>query len=84
MMKKSAFKLSTIKQVWHYIRRYRFLLLLSILFATITVALTLYIPIVIGQAIDLLEGGKGTVNFDAILMLLLRVGVIAIVIAILQ
>lgn len=83
-MKKSAFKLSTIKQVWHYIRRYRFLLLLSILFATITVALTLYIPIVIGQAIDLLEGGKGTVNFDAILMLLLRVGVIAIVIAILQ
>ncbi len=83
-MKKTAFKLSTIKQVWHYIKRYKLSLLLSIIFATITVALTLYIPIVLGQTIDLLAGGKDTVNFDKVLELLARVGVIAIIIAILQ
>lgn len=83
-MKKSNFKLSTIKQVLHYIKKHSFLLVLSILFATITVALTLYIPIVIGKAIDLLASGSGKVNFDEIFKLLFEVGIITFIVAILQ
>lgn len=83
-MKKSNFKLSTIKQVLHYIKKHSFLLVLSILFATITVALTLYVPIVIGKAIDLLASGSGKVNFDEIFKLLFEVGIITFIVAILQ
>ena len=83
-MKKSKLKLSTIKQVLKYVKRYTPLLILSILFATATVALTLYIPIVIGQAIDLLANGAGTVDRDAVWNLLLRVGIIAVIIGLLQ
>ncbi len=83
-MKKSKIKLSTIKQVLHYVKNYKLLLLLSILFATISVALSLYVPIIAGNAIDLLANGKGTVSFDRVLILLGRIGIIAIVIALLQ
>ncbi|MBO5373912.1 MAG: ABC transporter ATP-binding protein [Clostridia bacterium] len=83
-MKKSAFKLSTIKQVLHYTKKHRPLLLLSIILATITVALTLYIPIIIGQAIDLLDEGFSSVDFNAILELLVRIAIIVAIIALLQ
>ena len=83
-MKKSAFKLSTIRQVLHYIKKHALLLTLSIIFATISVALTLYIPIVIGQAIDLLANGQGAIDFDKIFKLLSNVGIIAIIVATLQ
>ena len=43
---------STIKKVWHYLKNYRFLLILSILMAALTVAGTLYVPILVGDAID--------------------------------
>ncbi len=83
-MKKSKIKLSTIKQVLHYVKNYKLLLLLSILFATVSVALSLYVPIIAGNAIDLLANGKGSVDLDKVLILLGRIGIIAIVIALLQ
>lgn len=83
-MKHNKIKLSTIKQVLHYVKNYRLLLFLSILFATITVLLTLYIPIIIGNAIDLLEDGIGTVDFEKLLHLLINVVIISILIAIFQ
>lgn len=83
-MKKSKFKSSTIKQVLHYVRNYKLLLFLSILFATVTVALSLYIPIIVGQAIDLLANGQGKIDLDKVLVLLGNIGIIAIIIALLQ
>ena len=83
-MKNAKPNRSTVKQILHYIKRHALLVVLSILFALATVALTLYIPIIIGQAIDLLANGAGTVNIDSVLKLLLKIGIIAIVIAILQ
>ena len=49
-------KPSTLKKVLKYIGRYKLLLPVSILLALITVALTLYVPILIGEAIDLMSG----------------------------
>lgn len=83
-MKKSAIKLSTLKQVLHYVKNYKFLLFLSILFAIIIVAFTLAIPIVVGYAIDLLDNGMGSVDFDALFPLLASVGVMALAVALLQ
>ena len=42
---------TTVKKVLDYIRRYWFYLGLSIVLAAVTVALTLYIPILTGRAV---------------------------------
>ena len=60
---------STIKKVWHYLKNYRFLLILSILMAALTVAGTLYVPILVGDAIDFIIK-KGQVNFAVIAKIL--------------
>lgn len=83
MKKKNKFQMSTIKKVLSAIKKYRLLLALSIILATITVALSLYIPIILGEAIDLIID-KGNVYFEGILPKLLNVGIIAIIIAVLQ
>ena len=82
-MKKTVLNRSTIKDVLHYVRNYKILLILSILFSTISVALTLYIPIIIGDSIDLIVG-KDAVNIDKVTELLIRAGVIAVIIGVLQ
>ncbi len=65
----------TLKKVLRHIKNYRLLLICSILLAALTVALTLYVPILIGEAIDcIVEAGK--VDFSAILPILLRTAVI--------
>ena len=53
---------TTVKKVLDYIRRYWFYLGLSIVLAAVTVALTLYIPILTGRAVDLIIT-KGQVDF---------------------
>ena len=82
-MKTNKAKTSSIKRVLKYIKKYSFLLIISILLAVATVGLTLYIPIVIGDAIDLIVG-KGFVQLDKIGTLLLNVGIISVIIALLQ
>ena len=66
----------TIPKVWRYIRRYRLLLILSMLFAAATVAMTLYLPILIGNAIDLIVSPRH-VDFPGIRSLLIKIGIIA-------
>ena len=66
----------TIPKVWRYIRRYRLLLILSMLIAAATVAMTLYLPILIGDAIDLIVS-PGHVDFPGIRSLLIKIGIIA-------
>lgn len=43
---------STMKKVWYYLKNYRFLLIVSVVMAAVTVAGTLYVPILVGDAID--------------------------------
>jgi ATP-binding cassette subfamily B protein len=55
----------TMRRVFDYIKRYRFLVVLSFICAAVSVASTLYAPILTGNAIDLIvEPGK--VDFDGI------------------
>ncbi len=64
MRNKSGQK-ETFKKVLRYIRRYWFLLAVSIIMATVTVALTLYFPILTGRVIDKIIGPR-QVDFPAI------------------
>ncbi len=80
--KKKADK-GTLKKVLKYVKRHGFFMVLSILFAAATVALTLYTPILIGDAIDLIVG-RGDVDFVQIGAILLKTGIIIGVTALLQ
>ena len=62
--------LGTLGRVLKYIGKYKFLLPFSILFALIFTVLSLYIPILIGQAIDLIVA-PGNVDLDGVLKILI-------------
>ena len=70
----------TIQKVLTYIRQYRFLVLLSLFFAAVTVFATLYFPILTGDAIDLIVE-KGSVDFAGILAIIQKAGVMIAVTA---
>lgn len=59
-------QIATLKKVMHYLKHYIPILILSVVLATVTVALTLYFPILTGRAIDLILD-KGNVDFPGIL-----------------
>ena len=67
--------LNTLRRVLKAIRPYRVFLVLSLLLAACTVALTLYFPILTGEAIDLAVG-KGNVDRAGILSLLAKMAAI--------
>ena len=65
----------TMKKVLEYLRPYMGLVALSVLLAAVTVALTLYVPVLIGRAIDLIVG-PGQVDMPGILRLILRITIV--------
>ncbi len=62
-------------KVLRYIRKYWFFLVLSIILAALSVAITLYIPILTGDAIDLIVD-KGMVDFVGITLILIRIAIV--------
>ena len=76
-------KASTLSKVLKYIGNYKFLMLISAFFATVVVALTLYVPILIGDSIDLIIG-KGNVDLAAIASFLTTAAVMILITAVVQ
>ena len=76
-------QMQALGKVLRRLKRYRLLLALSILFAAVTVGLTLYVPVLVGEAIDLILG-PGQVDFTGIAALLVRIAWIVAVTALLQ
>ena len=68
-------KKNTMRRLLRYLKKYWLLLMLSLLFAALTVAMTLYLPILIGQAVDLIVA-PGQVEFSTIARLLLKMGIL--------
>lgn len=77
---KKQTQIRTLKKVLNYIRHYRGYLVLSILCAAISVALTLYNPILIGKAVDVAIG-KEKVDFPAILAILEKMAILIVITA---
>ena len=65
----------TLKKILEYIRQYRWAVILSLLLALLTVALTLYVPVLIGQAVDCVVA-KGQVDFREIAKIIWKILVI--------
>lgn len=74
---------AALKKVFGYIKNYRILMLLSIIMAAATVICSLYVPILIGRAIDLIID-KGNVDFERLSVLLPQIAVIAVAAALIQ
>ena len=81
--KMTADDAKTIKRILHYIQNYRGHVILSILLAAVTVVLTLYIPILTGQAVDTIVG-PGEVDWTTLLQILERMGFMILVTAFAQ
>ena len=82
-MKKNASTLPTIKKVLRYLAKYRILFAISLILALIIVGFTLYVPILVGEAIDLAIG-QNAVDFEGIFTILLKIAVISGITALLQ
>ena len=74
---------STIKKLLTYIKKYKIQILFSLVISAMSVWLSLYIPIIVANAIDYIVG-KNQVDFTTISGLILQIVQIAIVVAILQ
>ena len=70
-------------KVLRYLKPYWALILLSILLSAVTVALTLYVPVLLGRVVDQIIG-PGRVSFQNVASLLVRIGVIVLITAAVQ
>ena len=73
-------KKTTWKKVFQYVKKYWFMLVLSFVLAAVTVALTLYLPILTGQAVDEMIG-PGQVDMAVITGLLKKIGIAILITA---
>lgn len=72
-----------VKRIFLLLKPYTLFLILSFVFAIISVALTLYVPIIIGESIDFIID-KGNVDFTGIKATLVRLFVVVVITAIAQ
>lgn len=72
----------TLKKVLGFISDYKLSVVFSLILAALSVALTLYIPLLFGDAIDLIIG-KGNADIPGIIKILLKAGALAFVCAVL-
>lgn len=80
---KKANQIKTIKKVLQYLGKYRIFLIFSILLAALSVALTLYIPKLTGQAVDYIVS-EGQVDFPAVFRVMIQIGVCTLITALAQ
>lgn len=73
----------TLKKVFRYLGRYRIFAVFSILLAAVSVALTLYVPKLTGQAVDHIIG-PGQVDIPGAVQVMIRIGVCTLVTALAQ
>lgn len=81
--KKGGNQMATLRQVLNYIRRYWLMVGFSLFLAAVTVVLTLYVPILTGDAVDLLLG-KGAVDFPGVFSVMKKIGIAMVLTAVAQ
>lgn len=81
--KKKVDQGATLKKVFERLGKYRIFLIFSILLATVSVALTLYIPKLTGHAVDFIVS-RGNVDFPGVLRVMVQIGICTLVTALAQ
>ncbi len=77
---RTSAQLSTLRRVLAYTAHARLYIVLSLVFAVVSVALTLYLPVLTGDAVDLIIGA-GQVDFDALLIIFTRMAIVILLTA---
>ena len=72
-----------LKKVLSYVGRYKYFIFVSLIFAVLSTALTLYVPVLVGRAIDFIIA-KDNVDFQSIAEILVRILIIVLSAAMLQ
>lgn len=80
---KNVSKKGTMGKILRYIRKYWFFVGVSIVLAALTVALTLYVPVLIGDAVDLIVD-KGLVDMPGVFIIMKKIGIVMVLTAIAQ
>ena len=83
MKSSSLSKKEVLKKVWNYMKSYRIWVFLSAFLALLVVAMTLYLPILVGKSIDLIVA-SGNVDFLTLKRILWEIAFLAIVTSLLQ
>ena len=78
-----ASQADTLKEVMHHLGQYRIFLVFSVLLAAVSVALTLYIPKLTGNAVDYIVS-KGNVDFPGVFRVMLQIGICTLTTALAQ
>ena len=81
--KKKVNQGATLKKVFERLGKYRIFLIFYILLATVSVALTLYIPKLTGHAVDFIVS-RGNVDFPGVLRVMVQIGICTLVTALAQ
>ncbi len=81
-MKKTGQK-ETLLKVLKYIKKYRPAVIASVFLAAVTVFTTLYVPILTGDAVDLIVD-KGLVDMQGVFRILIAIGIVMLVTALAQ
>lgn len=76
-------QIETLKKVLNYIRKYWLLVGLSLILAALTVLLTLYVPILTGDAVDMILE-KGKVDFNGVFSIMKKIAVAVMITAVAQ
>ena len=76
-------QIETLKKVLNYIRKYWILVGLSLILAALTVLLTLYVPILTGDAVDMILE-KGKVDFNGVFSIMKKIAVAVMITAVAQ
>ena len=82
-MKQKSSQMNTLRRVLKYTAHSRGYIIISLLFAVVSVALTLYLPVLSGNAVDLLTKA-GAVDFSALNKILVRMIVVILATALAQ
>lgn len=82
-MKNNKNNVKTFFKVLRYLKIYKLHFILSLIFTAVSVALTLYVPILVGQAIDLAIG-VDKVDIEGIEDILVKIGISVLITAVLQ
>ncbi len=83
MKKVNKGNIKTFFEILRYLKKYRIVFAISVVLTLFSVALTLYVPILVGQAIDLAIG-VNNVDFDGIIAILIAIAVCIVLTALLQ
>lgn len=82
-MNKTARRAATVRRMLRFVKPYGFSFVISLVTGAVSVAALMYIPVLVGRAVDMIAG-EGNVDFSGVSGVLIRIGAVVAVSAVFQ